>query len=97
MKFVHEKSVKSLHSVDSQWKHYVAPILGLSCGDRPVFLTGDGNRSFAEALHASSRGTDTTCEMNNMSPTQTHEKRNVIRVKNEVEIKLSARKEAAHT
>jgi hypothetical protein len=58
-------------------------------------MDGDGNRSFTEALDASSRSTDTTCEMDSMSPTQTHEARNVITVKNEVNVKLSARNGAA--
>lgn len=60
-------------------------------------MDGDGNRSFTEALEASSRSTDTTCEMDNMSPTQTHEAGNVIMVKNEVGVSLSAPKGAAHT
>jgi len=60
-------------------------------------MDGDGNRSFTEALDASSRSTDTTCEMDNMSPTKTHEARNVIMVKSEVDIKLSARNGEAHT
>ena len=59
-------------------------------------MEGDGNRSFTEALDASCRSTDTTCEIDNMNPTQTHEAGNVIMVKNEVDIKLSTRKGAAH-
>jgi hypothetical protein len=60
-------------------------------------IDGDGSRSFTEALDASSRSTDTTCEMDNMSPTQAHEKKNAIMVKNEVEVRLSARDAAART
>lgn len=59
-------------------------------------MDGDGNRSFTEALDVSSRSTDTTCEMDNMSPTQTHKAGNVIMVKSEVDIKLSARNGAAN-
>jgi hypothetical protein len=58
-------------------------------------IDGDGNRSFTEALDDSSRSTDTTCEMDNMSPTKTHKAGNVIMVKNEVDIKLSTRNGAA--
>jgi hypothetical protein len=60
-------------------------------------MDGDRNRSFTEVLDASSRSTDTTCEMDNMSPTQKHEARNVIMVKNEVDVKLSARNGTVHT
>jgi hypothetical protein len=60
-------------------------------------MDGDGSRSFTEALHASSRSTDTTCEMDNMSPTQTHGAKNMIMVKNEVDVKLSAHNGAANT
>lgn len=60
-------------------------------------MDGDGSMSFTEALDASTRRTDTTCELDNMSPTQTHEARNMIMVKSEVDVKLSARNGAAHT
>jgi len=58
---------------------------------------GEGNRSFTEALNASSGSTNTTCEMDNISPTKTDEARNGITVTNKVDVKLSARIRAAHT
>ena len=51
----------------------------------------DGNRSFTEALDASSRGSDTICEMDNLSPRQMPEGRRVIMVKSEVGVKSSVR------
>jgi hypothetical protein len=59
-------------------------------------IDGDGNRSFTEALDVSNRSTDTTCEMDNTSPTKTHKAGNVIMVKNEIDIELSTRNGAAH-
>ena len=51
----------------------------------------DGNRSFTEALDASSRGSDTICEMDNLSPRQMPEGRRVIIVKSEVGVRSSGR------
>jgi hypothetical protein len=59
-------------------------------------IDGDGNKSFTEALDDSSRSTDTTSEMGNVSPTKTHKAGNVITVKNDVDIKLSTHNGAAH-
>lgn len=54
-------------------------------------MDADGNRSFTEALDASSRGSDTICEMDNLSPRQMPEGRRVIMVKSEVGVKSSVR------
>jgi hypothetical protein len=56
----------------------------------------DGKRSFTEGLDASSRGSNTICEMDNLSP-QTPEGRYGIIVKSDVNINLSARNGAAHS
>src|SRR5271165_1304760 len=53
---------------------------------------GDGNRSFTDGLvDSSSPSTDTTCEMGNITLSHTHHAKDVIMVKNEVDIKSSAR------
>ena len=54
-------------------------------------MDADGNRSFTEALDASSRGSDTICEMDNLSPRQVPDGRRVIMVKSEVGVKSSVR------
>lgn len=56
----------------------------------------DGNRSFTEGLDASSRGSDTICEMDNLSP-QAREGRHGIIAKSEVDIKSSARNRVARS
>jgi hypothetical protein len=56
----------------------------------------NGNRSFTEGLDASSRGSDTICEMDNLSP-QAREGRHGIIAKSEVDIKSSARNRVAHS
>jgi hypothetical protein len=53
-------------------------------------MDADGNRSFTEALDATSRGSDTICEMDNLSPRQMPDGR-VIMVKSEVGVKSSVR------
>ena len=62
--------------------------------DSTIELAGidtDGNRSFTEAIDASSRGSDTTCEMDNLSPRQKFEARHGIMVKSDVDIKSTVR------
>ena len=54
-------------------------------------MDADGNRSFTEALDASTRGSDTICEMDNLSPRQVPDGRRVIMVKSEVGVKSSVR------
>jgi len=54
-------------------------------------MDADGNRSFTEALDASSQGSDTICEMDNLSPRQIPDGRRVIMVKSEVGVKSSVR------
>ena len=54
-------------------------------------MDADGNRSFTEVLDATSRGSDTICEMDNLSPRQMPEGRRVIMVKSEVGVKSSVR------
>jgi hypothetical protein len=53
-------------------------------------LDADGKRSFTEALEASSRGSGTICEMDNLSPLAPEGKHGIM-VKSEVDVKLSAR------
>jgi hypothetical protein len=52
-------------------------------------MDSDGNRSFTEAFNASSPGSDTICEMSNLSPRQMENGRHVIMVKSEVDVKSS--------
>jgi hypothetical protein len=49
-------------------------------------VDSDGNRSFTEALDASSPGGDTICEMDNLRPRQMRKGRRVIMAKSEVDI-----------
>lgn len=56
-----------------------------------VNINADGNRSFNKALDASSRGSDTICEMDNLSPHQIPEGKCVIMVKSEVNVRTSVR------
>jgi hypothetical protein len=53
-------------------------------------IDSDGNRSFTEVLDASSPGSDTICEMGNLSPHQILKGRRVIMVKSEVDVKSVA-------
>lgn len=54
-------------------------------------MDADGDKSFTEALDASSRGSDIICEMDNLSPRQMPEGRRVIRVKSKVDVKSAVR------
>lgn len=56
----------------------------------------DGNRSFTEGLDASSQGSDTICEMDNLSH-RAPKGRHGIMVKSEVNVKSSARNGVAHS
>ncbi|PMD16061.1 hypothetical protein NA56DRAFT_649673 [Hyaloscypha hepaticicola] len=53
-------------------------------------LDADGGRSFTEGLEASSRGSGTICEMDNLSPLAPEGKHGIM-VKSEVDVQLSAR------
>jgi len=59
-------------------------------------MDSDGNRSFTEALDASTQGSDTICEMDTLSPRQIPKGGRVIMVKSEVDVKSSVYNRAAH-
>jgi len=89
-----------IHSAswNSRSNHQTLSTLKNDCSDSTRELAGtdtDGKRSFSEGLDPSSRGGDTICEMDNLSPRHTPEGGRGIIVKSVVDVKSSARNGAA--
>ncbi|CZR56241.1 uncharacterized protein PAC_06129 [Phialocephala subalpina] len=92
------KSIQQSGNHSASWNdrsnHQTLVTLKKDCSDSTRQLAdmdADGNRSFTEALDASSQGSDIICEMDNLSPRQMPDGRRVIMVKSEVDVKSSVR------